>query len=282
MTSMTIRCRGARGSIPVSGKEYLKYGGDTTCLEIRTGEGRLIIVDAGTGIRRLGGDLISDGLFSYDMIFTHAHWDHLMGFPFFMPLYHPETTIRMLGCPFAQQFVETMLGKIMSTPNFPVDYADIKARVIYTPECPHRLEIGSTVITPIPLSHSNQGNGYKFVENGKTFVFLTDNELDFHHDGGRSFQDYVEFASNADLLLHDAEYDETDYLKTKGWGHSVYTTALSLAIKAGVKRFGLFHHNQWKTDSRIDQMVGNCRDIIEKHKIEMECFAVEADMILSL
>lgn len=279
---MKIKFWGARGSIPVSGREYLKYGGDTTCLEIRTRDGRIIIVDAGTGIRRLGSELATESCFEYDMLFTHSHWDHLMGFPFFLPLYRHETTIHMQGCPFAQQFVKTMLEKLMSPPNFPVNYADIKAHVNFTPECPQRLEIGSVKIIPIPLSHPNQGNGYKFIEDGKTFVFLTDNELDFRHKGGRSFEDYLEFCGGADLLIHDAEYTKEDYKSAKKWGHSAYTTALSLAIKAEVKRFGLFHHNQWKSDDQIDRMVGCCRDIIKKNGVDMECFAVGSDMTETL
>ena len=279
---MLIKCWGARGSVPVSGGQYLKYGGDTTCLEIRTMDGRIIIVDAGTGIRRLGRALVRDKCFEYDLLFTHAHWDHLIGFPFFQPLYNPETRIHLQGCPFAQEFIAAMLSKVMSPPNFPIQYGDIKARVTYTPECPPHMEIGSATVIPIRLSHPNQGNGYKFVERDKIFVFLTDNELDVQHKGGKTFTDYQDFVAGADLLIHDAEYDEEDYKKMKGWGHCLYTSALSLAIKAGVKRFGLFHHNQWKSDNEIDQMVATCRKIIESKGIEMECFAVGSDMIFTL
>ena len=146
---MYIKCWGSRGSIPVSGKEYIKYGGDTTCIEIRTKDDRIIIVDAGTGIRRLGNRLIEEGRFSYDIIFTHAHWDHLMGFPFFKPLYLEEARIHMQGCPFAQKYVETMLSRVMSEPNFPVRYADIHARVRYEPACAERFEIGTN--NPVDL-----------------------------------------------------------------------------------------------------------------------------------
>jgi len=121
---MYIKCWGSRGSIPVSGKEYLKYGGDTTCLEIRSESGDIIIVDAGTGIRRLGNLLIEEKRFGYNFIFTHAHWDHVMGFPFFKPLYFQHAELLMHRCPFHSKFVETILSKIMSPPSFPLKYSD--------------------------------------------------------------------------------------------------------------------------------------------------------------
>jgi ribonuclease BN (tRNA processing enzyme) len=279
---MEIRCWGSRGSIPVSGEEYIKYGGDTTCLEIRSRDDRIIIVDAGTGIRRLGNALINEGRFSYDMFFTHAHWDHLMGFPFFMPIYRENCHICLQGCPFAQKFVETMLSKVMSTPNFPVNYSDINAKVEYTSDCPSLLEIGTISIIPIRLSHPNQGNGYKFIEDGRSFVFLTDNELDFQHRGGLPFEKYQEYAMHADLLVHDGEYTKEEYKITKQWGHSVYTTALDLALKSGVKKFGLFHHNQGRTDQEVDRMVDSCRDIVEQNGSDLECFAVGTDMTFTL
>ncbi|MES0349601.1 MAG: MBL fold metallo-hydrolase [Desulfobacteria bacterium] len=279
---MYIKCWGSRGSIPVSGKAYVKYGGDTTCIEIRTKDDRTIIVDAGTGIRRLGNQVIKEGRFSYDVIFTHAHWDHLMGFPFFKPLYLERTHIQMQGCPFAQKFVETMLSRIMSPPNFPVEYANVRAHIHYEPTCPERFEIGTVSVIPIRLSHPNQGSGYKFIEDGKTFVFLTDNELDFTHPGGLSFDDYQAFSDGADLLIHDAEFTKEEYKITRQWGHSIYTTALELAISAKVKQFGLFHLNQERTDEGVDQMVDKCREIIIEQDSDLKCFAVGADMTFEL
>jgi phosphoribosyl 1,2-cyclic phosphodiesterase len=280
---MLIRCWGSRGSIPVSGSDYVKYGGDTTCMEIRTKDDHIIIVDAGTGIRRLGNRLVEEGRYNYDVIFTHAHWDHLMGFPFFKPIYLEQTEIRMQGCPFAQRFVETMiLHKVMSPPNFPVRYEDIKARIHVEPVCSERFEIGSVSVIPIRLSHPNQGNGYKFIEDGKTFVFLTDNELDFPHTGGLAFEAYQEFAADADLLIHDAEYSQEEYNLTRQWGHSVYTTALELAVNAKVKQFGLFHLNQDRTDRDVDKMVHKCREIVSDENSDLNCFAVHADMTFML
>lgn len=279
---MKIKCWGSRGSVSVSGKEYLKYGGDTTCLEIRSEEDNLIIVDAGTGIRRLGIELMKENRYSFDMLFTHAHWDHLMGFPFFAPIYNENYKIRMQGCPFAQKFIATMLGKVMSPPNFPIEYYELKADFEYLPECPITFNIGSVTIKPIPLSHPNQGSGYRFSEKGKDFVFITDNELGYQHKGGLLFNDYLEFTKGADLLIHDAEYTPKEYLTVKQWGHSTYTDALDLAIEAGVKKFGLFHLNQNRTDNAVDRMVEHCQQIADEKGANLECFAVGMDMAFEI
>jgi phosphoribosyl 1,2-cyclic phosphodiesterase len=279
---MMIRCWGARGSIPVSGKEYLVYGGDTTCIEIRTQKGEIIIIDAGSGIRELGNRLLEEGLHHYTLIFTHAHWDHIMGFPFFKPIYSEATQINMLGCPFNMGSVKQMISKIMAPPNFPVKFEDIKATIDYHETCETVSQVGSVTITPIPLSHPNQGMGYKFTENGKSFVFLTDNELGFRHDGGLSYKDYCAFSKGADLLIHDAEFLEKEYQETKTWGHSVYTDALRLAIEAGVKKFGLFHHNQERSDQAVDAIVMDCNKTVKENHVSLACFALHQGMEIEL
>jgi len=279
---MYIKCWGSRGSIPVSGKDYLKYGGDTTCIEIRTKSGDIIIIDAGTGIRRLGNQLIEENLYKYNFIFTHAHWDHLMGFPFFKPLYSKRAEFDMHRCPFHSKFVETILSKVMAPPNFPVKYSDLKANIVYVDACPTQFDIGSVTVIPIQLSHPNNGSGYKFVEDGKSFVFLTDNELGFVHPGGLPMKSYLEFSMGADLLIHDAEYTPKEYERKKEWGHSSYTDVLSIAFEAGVKKLGLFHLNQERTDREMNRIVEVCRQTIAEKKLDMECFGVANDMTFIL
>ena len=279
---MKIRIWGSRGSIPVSGKEYLKYGGDTTCLEIRTKSGDIIIVDAGTGIRRLGNQLAKENCRDFNFIFTHAHWDHLMGFPFFKPLYSKRSRIRMHRCPYHSKFVETILSKLMAPPNFPVKYADTTAQLSYPDDCPMAFQIGSVSVETIALSHPNGGSGYKFTEDGSRFVFLTDNELGYIHPGGLTFGEYLKFTRGADLLLHDAEYTPREYKTYIDWGHSVYTDALDLAQKAGVKKLGLFHLNQERTDRQMDRIVKDCRERNAAKGFQLDCIGVASDMVFEL
>jgi ribonuclease BN (tRNA processing enzyme) len=212
------------------------------------------------------------------MIFTHAHWDHMLGFPFFRPIYTKETLISMHGCKFAQQSVKDMISKTMRPPHFPVYYDNIQAEIKYQGACKCHFRIDTVNVTPVSLSHPNRANGYKFVEDDRSFVFMTDNELSYNHPGGLDFQDYVNFSARADLLVHDAEYTPDEYALTRSWGHSVYRDALKLALEARVKNFGLFHHNQDRTDNALDSLEHECKEIISDRRTDMKCFAVSDGM----
>lgn len=266
----------------MSGREYIKYGGDTTCIEVRTKSDDIIIIDAGTGIRRLGNQLISEERFRYHILFTHAHWDHLIGFPFFKPLFNKKSEIIAYRCPFPGKYVEKMIAKILAPPNFPVKYADLSARIVYTEGCPEPIQIGSVTIHSIPLSHPNGGAGYKIIEDDRTFVFLTDNELGFRHSGGLDADSYLAFAKDADLLIHDAEYTPREYQTQIEWGHSAYDQVIDLAHAACVKKLGLFHLNQERSDQAMDDIVAECRSLLKEKKSAIECFAVGCDMAFTL
>ena len=280
---MYIRCWGSRGSVPVSGKEYVKYGGDTTCIEIRSKDGEIIIVDSGTGIRLLGNQLLEEKQNKFHIIFTHTHWDHIMGFPFFKPFYSPRSRFKMYRVP-DSRFVKTMLSNMMNPPFFPVEYKNSPANIKYinNTDSNEHFKIGSIDITAIPLSHPNTGRGYKFTEDGKSFVFITDNELKFKHPGGLIFDDYCNFCKGADLLIHDGEYTPDEYSSLITWGHSSYIDALELALKADVKCLGIFHLNQNRTDDQVDKIVKDCKRIITKKGRFLECFAVARGMTFNL
>ncbi|MBI5242095.1 MAG: MBL fold metallo-hydrolase [Elusimicrobia bacterium] len=279
---MLIKFWGARGSIPVSGREYLRYGGDTTCVELRAAGGEVVIIDAGSGIRRLGKRLMKEGRQSFILLFTHSHWDHVMGFPFFLPIYFKGTRLRMMGCPFAQKAVKDVIARTMQPPVFPVKFDDIGAKFAYSEICAEPFRIGGMRVEPVLLSHPNRGLGYRFIERGKSFVFLTDNELGLVHPGGLALKDYVEFCRGADLLVHDCEYLDSEYPKRRAWGHSTLSQALRLALASSVRRLGLFHHNQERTDAQIDAMVRECRARIRRERSRLKCFAVSEGLTIRL
>ena len=271
---MKIKFWGARGSIPVSGKNYIKYGGSTTCVEVRSKKDDLIIVDAGSGIRLLGKELLKKSHYNFNMLFTHSHWDHVLGFPFFAPIYNNKTHIKIMGCSFSSDSVREIIAKTMQPPGFPVKFEEISARFEFASLCAGGCEIGGIQVQPIELSHPNNGLGYKFTEAGKTFTFLTDNELDFVHPGGKEFGDYAAFSRGSDLLVHDADYTPEEYPRRKTWGHSTWEQALDLALKSGVRALGLFHHNQDRCDAEMDRILAECARRVRKAGSRLKCFAV--------
>jgi phosphoribosyl 1,2-cyclic phosphodiesterase len=274
---MLIRCHGARGSIPVSGKEYLKYGGDTTCIEIRSKNGVIIAVDAGSGIRRLGNNLLKENRFEYNVLFTHSHWDHILGFPFFKPIYSEKCTIHLMGCATTQGDIQKLLSKTMSAPYFPFPFEKLKAAIHYANDCRETFFIDTIEIRSIPLSHPNTGIGFRFTEDGHSFVFLTDNELGHRHRGGLTFDDYAAFSEGADILMHDAEFTPEEYAAKITWGHSSYADAVELALAARVGHLGLYHHNQDRGDEEQDAVVSRCREIIHAGGSELSCAAVRQE-----
>ena len=279
---MKIKFWGARGSIPVCGKKYLKYGGSTTCLELRSQKNELIVVDAGSGIRLLGHELLKNPHNYFNMLFTHSHWDHVIGFPFFAPLYSKKIRIRIMGCSFSSDSVREIIAKTMQPPGFPVKFEEISAKFEFDSVCAAGQEIGHIRIVPVELSHPNRGLGYKFIENGRSFVFLTDNELGFIHPDGRSPQDYAAFCRGADLLVHDADYNDNEYPRRKTWGHSTYRQAVNLALAAGVSVLGLFHHNQDRSDAEVDAAVAECSRIFKGRGSKTKCFAIREGQVIKL
>jgi phosphoribosyl 1,2-cyclic phosphodiesterase len=271
---MYIRCWGSRGSLPVSGRKFDTYGGDTTCVEIRSKKGDIIVVDAGSGIRPLGTKLVRARVKKFDMLFTHAHLDHIMGFPFFNPIYQKGVEITVHGCSFNFPSYREIVQGVMCAPYFPVDLEAVSARLQFENRGAEAFTIGSITVRPAFLSHPNGGLGFRFEEDGASFVFLTDNELAFNHPGGMTFEQYADFSSGADLLIHDAEFSQKDYPHNRTFGHSLFLDAVKLGIRAGVRRLGLFHHNRERTDDQVDAMVEVSKKMTRKSKSAMECFAV--------
>ncbi|MCP4024160.1 MAG: MBL fold metallo-hydrolase, partial [Desulfobacteraceae bacterium] len=215
---MYIKCWGSRGSIPVSGKVYKKYGGDTSCLEIVAKSGETIIVDAGTGMRQLGNSLLKRNIREYTILFTHAHWDHILGVAYFKPLQYSKTIAHIQDRMFAGMSTQDVINEVMKCPFFPIKFRELNADMKFEKGLTDQFAIGSIQIETIPTSHPGCGYGYKFTEDNKTFVFLTDNELGYDHPGGCKIDAYVNFSKDADLLIHDAEYTPEEHLRKTGWG----------------------------------------------------------------
>ncbi len=279
---MEIKCWGSRGSIPVSGRSYLKYGGDTTCVEVTAKSGETVIIDAGTGLRRLGNSLMDRNISQYHLLLTHAHWDHILGIAFFKPLQFGNVRMTLQDRLFSGIPTKDVLYEVMKKPFFPIGLQDLRADMRFEKTISQTFSIGSIRIESIATSHNNGGLGYRFLEDGRSFVFLTDNELGFDHAGGMGFDAYVDFSRNADLLFHDGEYTHAEYRDKKGWGHSSVNDVLDLAVRANVKQLGLFHLNQDRTDADMDRIVTDCRNRLRLNQSTLDCFAVSSDLAVRL
>jgi phosphoribosyl 1,2-cyclic phosphodiesterase len=254
---MRIHLWGTRGSIAAPGPDTVRYGGNTTCVEVILEEGERVIIDAGSGLRRLGLALmeISQPLRCH-LLMTHIHWDHIMGFPFFPPIYRKDTHIRLDGCARGLQGIRMTLNKGMVDGVFPVDFDDLSARIEPVDRVTRGpLRIGGAVVEAIEIQHPQGGMGFRIQEGDRSFVFLTDNELRLDAWAGRTPSDFARFCEGASLLIHDGQYRPDEMSNRRGWGHSDCLSAVDLAIDAGVERLLLTHHDPDRSDLQVEEMV---------------------------
>ena len=268
---MKAKFWGTRGSIAVPGKDTTIYGGNTTCLEITLESGSRIIVDAGTGIRPLGQQLFAEGeKIDVHLLITHIHWDHVQGFPFFDPVYDPETKIKIDGFPTCMKGLRIPFDNKMGDGFFPIRFDDLKAEMRYLDTLNHGpLTVDDVVIDSIPLQHPQGGFGFRFREGKKTLVFITDNELTEEAWAEQHPEDYVRFCKDADILIHDAQYTPEELEKRRGWGHSDYVSTLDLALKAQVKELVLFHHDPSRKDPDFVSIKAHCEELARKSHSDM-------------
>ncbi|MFZ2090058.1 MAG: MBL fold metallo-hydrolase, partial [Desulfobaccales bacterium] len=260
---MEIRFWGTRGSIPAPGPSTLEFGGNTTCLEVVLNSGRRIVIDGGTGIRLLGEHLKTT-VYTVRMhlLLTHNHWDHLLGLPFFFPIYREDSEILIDGWPLAFQALKRVFDDHMGDGFFPVAFEQLKAHITFVNKVARSpLILEETQIDAIPLNHPQGCLGFRFQENGQAMVFFTDNELGL--DGGYRFQDFVKFCKGADLLIHDAQYLPEEVSAHRGWGHSTYEEAVQLALEAEVKSLLLTHHDPARTDEQVRKIVTRARQLAD-------------------
>jgi phosphoribosyl 1,2-cyclic phosphodiesterase len=263
---MKITFWGTRGSIAAPGSETVVYGGNTTCVQLTLSSGRVLVIDAGTGIRPLGDTLLDEGR-TDDLILllTHIHWDHIMGFPFFRPIFEPETRIAVGGCNKALEGLRHAFNTQFLDGTWPLGFDDLKARIEPRIELGEgRTAIDDTVVLSHRLQHPQGGVGFRFFEGARSLVFLTDNELREDGWAGVTFQDFVTFCRGADILVHDCQYLPEEMDTRRGWGHSDAEAAARLAVEAEVGKLILFHHDPWRTDLEVAMMTERCREYVTR------------------
>jgi phosphoribosyl 1,2-cyclic phosphodiesterase len=254
---MDIRFWGTRGSIPAPGPSTLRYGGNTSCVEIRLKDGTLVIVDAGSGIRPLGAAL---GTCDAVLLLSHYHWDHIQGMPFFIPAYSPKSSVRIMGPEYNGAGPYELLDGQMQAPYFPAPASAwlgiTGSQIIQQGET---FTIGSVVIRSARLSHPGPTFGYRFEEGGRAFVYASDNEPDVAPP--EQISDIVKLAAGADILVHDCQYTEAEYETKHGWGHSTPRQAVRIAAEAGVRQLLLFHHDPAHTDEQVEALADEVRSL---------------------
>lgn len=279
---MKIKFWGVRGSIPCPDPGKTKYGGNGACLELRIGTSdKIFVIDAGTGIRGLGNAMVSkdlaQGSLDIELFLTHTHWDHIMGFPYFSPIYIPDTRLKVYGpVTFEDDPLEDVVGGQMKYRYFPVNVGELASEIKYVrlTEGPAMDLGGGLSLTTKILNHPIIALGFRFEYQGKIFctcydtepfrnLFITDSEHP-DYDEAMAYEGNLvaeeqnaiieEFFAGADFLVHDAQYTEEEYRTKVGWGHSCMEWAVASARRAGVKKLALFHHDPDRTDVQLDYL----------------------------
>ncbi|MEQ1501107.1 MAG: MBL fold metallo-hydrolase [Myxococcota bacterium] len=251
MGALTVRFWGVRGSTPTPGDRYLRYGGNTSCLEVRFGE-QLLILDAGTGLRELGLALGAQKL-DADLLLTHTHLDHIGGFPFFGPLYEPGNRFVVWAGHLApERAIERVLHDFMADPVFPVPPSRFGASVTY------RDFRAGDVLRPRPgivvrtglLPHPNRATGYRIEAGGRSICYVTDTE----HEPGVRNAAVCALVQDADVMIYDSTFTDAEYPRFVGWGHSTWQEGVRIADAANVKQLVVFHHDPSHDDAVMDEI----------------------------
>lgn len=258
---------GVRGSIPTPGKEFIKYGGNTPCVEVRCG-GTILIFDAGTGMRALGKSLLrefSGKPMELHLLFSHTHWDHIQGFPFFEPAYHKGNIINLYGGNSVSELEKLILGQ-MDREYFPVTLFELGSQLNFKTLSENPFYIGDVKIYYTYLFHPGLSLGYRVEFNGKVFVYATDNEILTEPEmEGYNEKNMENLIRNADILVAECQYTEEEYVKKVGWGHSSIEQVVRISKMFGVKNLFTFHHDPMRTDRELVGMIKKARRISGKN-----------------
>lgn len=253
---MRVTLWGTRGALPTAGPETVRYGGNTSCVEVRGADGTLLVLDAGTGIRRLGATLGAESS-RVDILLTHLHMDHIQGLGFFRSLYQPDLEVHIWGPYSTTLDLGARLARYLSPPLFPVRIRDLPSRPTLHDVPRGSFMIGGFKVMADLVCHSGPTFGYRITEDGISVAYLPDHEPALgvrQFPGDRDWTSGFDLATGASLLIHDAQYHATEYPDHVGWGHSSIPHALDFAAAAGVERLVAFHHDPAHDDSVLDQL----------------------------
>ena len=294
---MRVKFWGTRGSIATPGPETVIYGGNTSCVELRCGSD-ILIFDAGTGLRPLGLELMSEFAgkpITVHLFISHTHWDHIQGFPFFIPAYSPLTTIHVYGSTGQGVPLEKVLRGQMNADYFPVALGDMNATLHVHEFKAKPFEIGEATVNAMYLNHPGMTLGYRVEYAGKSFVYATDNEPYQHtleHLGqraetGRDFgqdldREFVKFIAGADFYIGEAQYTDAEYPERIGWGHSSISATVEVAIEAQVGTLAFFHHDPLHDDKAVEAMAETAQRLIGARGAMLQCYPAREGQVVEL
>lgn len=262
---MRIKLYGVRGSIASPSTDTVYYGGNTACVYVEGDDGTHLIFDAGTGIRELGQDIPADKQPLY-LFFSHYHWDHIQGFPFFQPVYQADREVYLLSDHLAKT-PDSILGQ-MATPHFPVPAAALKAQIKVKPIQQGYIQLGDLRVSTLAANHPGGCCAYRVDSPQGSFAYVTDNELSPPGEPTTTYSEWLFWLQGVDLLLHDAMYLDDEREGIHGWGHSLISQTLQLAADANVKNVVLFHHDPSRTDKQLNKIADDSKQWMSQHSLD--------------
>ena len=259
---MKVKVWGARGSIPTPGPDTMRYGGNTSCVQVTLSDGATVVLDAGTGIRTMG---LALGAVEHPVtiLLTHLHLDHIQGLMFFAPCFHPESEIVIWGPAAAEAPLLDRIARYISAPLSPVEVRELPCRVSFREARTSEWQIGSATVRAHSVSHRGPTLGYRLEDGGTTLAYIPDHEPALGAPIETLEDEWIsglELARDADLLIHDAQYTDVEYPDHLGWGHSSLSDALAFGARAQASRMLLFHHEPLHDDAMLDALGAQARE----------------------